>query len=67
MSGGGGWSYGRSCVEGARKYDQLGLWGLGIGSGLSRVNDYAAENDRGRLALVASLPKNTYSAEKHLQ
>ena len=43
------------------------LWGPGIGSGSSRVNEYAAENDRGRLVLVASLPKNTYSARKHLQ
>ena len=36
-----------------------GAVGSGIGSGSSPVNDYAAENDRGCLALVASLPKNT--------
>ena len=56
MSGGGG-SYGWP----------NGMWGPGIGLGSSPVNDYAAENDRGRLALVASLSKNTYSAGKHLQ
>ena len=30
------------------------------------VNDYAADKDRGRLALLASLPANTYSAGKNL-
>ena len=45
----------------------MGPWGPGIGSGSSPVNDYAAENDHGRLALVALLPKNTYIAGKHLQ
>ena len=30
-------------------------WGFGVRS--SQVNDYAAKNDRGHLALVASLPK----------
>ena len=33
----------------------------GSDRGRLRFNDYAAENNRGRLALVASLPKNTYS------
>ena len=43
-------------------------WGCRVrGSGSSPVNDFAAENDRGRLASVASPPKNTYSAGKHLQ
>ena len=43
-------------------------WGCRVrGSGSSPVNDFAAENDRGRLASVASPPKtltvpeNTYS------
>ena len=46
-------------------------WGCGVrgldGGHLRLLNDYAAENDRGRLALVVSLPNNTYSAGKHLQ
>ena len=44
-----------------------GAVGFGYWIGSSLVNEYAAENDRGRLALVASLPNNTYSARKHLQ
>ena len=45
-------------------------WGCGVrrlDRGCIPVNDYTAENDRGRLALVSSLPENTYSVGKHLQ
>ena len=38
-----------------------GLWGPGIGSGSSPVNDYAAENDRGRCWKTLTVPENTYS------
>ena len=58
---GGGESYEWSCVEGSMTNWSCEVWGS------DQVNDYAAENGRGRLALVASLPKNTCSAEKHLQ